>query len=179
MKLRWIQAGLGMMAVQLATFSAQADELNIMIPRVPASQIAMAKTMKPPFSVTPEVIAKGKKLYDGAGTCFPCHGTDGKGKVDEAMGLNPSPPDLSSYTFDQIRTAGEMMWVVSNGSPLQPAMVGFVSLGQITESQAWEAVFYVRSFGCKGDMDCIVGSLDWVARQGIQQKVSSLGEEQP
>ena len=179
MKFRWIQAGLGMMVVQLTTFSAQADELDIMIPRVPASQIAIAKTMSPPFSVTPEVIAKGKKVYDGAGTCFTCHGTDGKGDGEGAMGLAPSPRNFSNHTFEQIRTAGEMMWVVVNGSPLQPAMVGFVSLGQITERQAWEAIIYERSLGCKGDMDCVAGSLDWVAQQGVQEKVGSLGGDQP
>jgi hypothetical protein len=87
--------------------------------------------------------------------------------------MDPSPRNFTNHKFDQVRTAGEMVWVVSNGSPLQPAMVGFVSAGQITDKQAWEAVMYERSLGCGGDMDCVTGSADWVGKQPVHEEAAS------
>jgi mono/diheme cytochrome c family protein len=147
-----------------------AAELDIEKPRVPADQMAAAKAMRPPFPVSAGEIAKGKDIFTGVGTCFTCHGAEGKGDGPGANGMDPSPRNFTNHTFDQLRTAGEMVWVVSNGSPLQPAMVGFVSAGQITPEQAWEAVLYERSLGCGGDMDCVSGTADWVAKQPVHEK---------
>lgn len=167
---RWIQASLGITMAALFSLPAQAGELDILKPRVPADQIAAAKAMKPPFPVTADTIAKGKDVFNGAGTCYTCHGASGKGDGPGAAGMDPAPRNFTNHKFDQVRTAGEMVWVVTNGSPLQPAMVGFVSAGQITDKQAWEAVMYERSLGCGGDMDCVNGSADWIAKQPIHEE---------
>jgi mono/diheme cytochrome c family protein len=150
-----------------------AAELDILKPRVPADQIAAAKAMRPPFAVTEGVIAKGKDVFTGAGTCYTCHGAEGKGDGPGAAGMDPAPRNFTNHQFDQVRTAGEMVWVVTNGSPLQPAMVGFVSAGQITPEQAWQAVLYERSLGCGGNMDCIAGSADWVSKQPVHEDAAS------
>lgn len=173
----WKMAVLGVAAIGFSAMSANAGELDIMKPRVTADQIAAAKAMKPPFAVTADMIAKGKDVFTGAGTCYTCHGSAGDGNGPGAAGMDPAPRNFTNSQFEQVRTAGEMFWVVSNGSPLQPAMVGFVTAGQITEKQAWEAVIYERSLGCKGDMDCVEGSAAWVAKQPVHE--SSAGNLTP
>ncbi len=173
-KWRLIQAGMGLTVALLFSYPAQAGELDILKPRVPADQIAAAKAMKPPFPVTADTIAKGKEVFTGAGTCYTCHGAEGKGDGPGAAGMDPAPRNFTNHQFDQVRTAGEMVWVVTNGSPLQPAMVGFVTAGQITDKQAWEAVMYERSLGCGGDMDCVTGSADWVAKQPVHEESAKI-----
>lgn len=170
---KWAGAVLGAAAVSLLTVTAYSAELDILKPRVPADQIAAAKAMKPPFPVNAAIIAKGKEVFNGAGTCYTCHGVGGKGDGPGAAGMDPSPRNFTNHQFEQVRTSGEMFWVVSNGSPLQPAMVGFVSAGQITEKQAWEAVMYERSLGCGGDMDCVAGGADWVSKQPVHEEAAS------
>lgn len=170
---KWAGAVLGAAAVSLLTVTAYSAELDILKPRVPADQIAAAKAMKPPFPVNAAIIAKGKEVFNGAGTCYTCHGIGGKGDGPGAAGMDPSPRNFTNHQFEQVRTSGEMFWVVSNGSPLQPAMVGFVSAGQITEKQAWEAVMYERSLGCGGDMDCVAGGADWVSKQPVHEESAS------
>ena len=34
-----------------------------------------------PQGVTPDMVAKGKKVFSGAGLCLACHGPDGKGTI--------------------------------------------------------------------------------------------------
>lgn len=34
-----------------------------------------------PQGVTPEMVAKGKKVFSGTGLCLACHGPDGKGTI--------------------------------------------------------------------------------------------------
>ena len=168
----WKLAVLGVAAIGFSAVSANAGELDILKPRVPADQIAAAKAMKPPFAVTQDMIAKGKEVYNGAGTCYTCHGAAGDGNGPGAAGMDPAHRNFTNAKFEQVRTAGEMYWVVANGSPLQPAMVGFVTAGQITEKQAWEAVIYERSLGCGGDMSCVEGSADWVSKQPVHEEAA-------
>ena len=168
----WTVAVMGAAVLGFATASSFAAELDILKPRVPADQLAAAKAMKPPFPVTADMIAKGKEVFNGAGTCYTCHGVGGDGNGPGAAGMDPGPRNFTNHQFEQVRTAGEMFWVVANGSPLQPAMVGFVSAGQITDKQAWEAVIYERSLGCGGDMDCVTGSADWVSKQPVHEEAA-------
>ncbi len=171
---RWIHASMGLAGLFLLSTTVNAAELDILKPRVPADQIAAAKAMKPPFSVSAAIIAKGKDVFNGAGTCYTCHGAGGKGDGPGAAGMDPGPRNFTNHKFDQVRTAGEMVWVVTNGSPLQPAMVGFVTAGQITDKQAWEAVMYERSLGCGGDMDCVNGTADWIGKQPVHEESSMI-----
>ncbi|MCE7979312.1 MAG: cytochrome c [Nitrospira sp. NTP1] len=124
-----------------------AEEKDPLKPRVAPDQMADAKAMKNPVASTPESIAKGKALYEGKGTCFNCHGKEGKGDGPAGAILNPSPRNFTNCKFHKKRKDGELFWVIKNGSP----GTGMVSLvpAAITEEEAWTIINYERSF-CKG-----------------------------
>ena len=50
---------------------------------LPAALAAQSSPPAPPLpaGVTPDMIAKGKELFQGSGLCMACHGMDGKGSV--------------------------------------------------------------------------------------------------
>lgn len=125
-----------------------AEERDPLKPRVPPDQIAEAKQMKNPVAATPENIAKGKALFEGKGTCFNCHGKEGKGDGPAGAILNPSPRNFTNCKFHKKRKDGELFWVIKNGS----AGTGMVSLipAAINEEEAWTIINYERSF-CKAD----------------------------
>ena len=124
-----------------------AEEKDPLKPRVAPDQMADAKAMKNPVASTPESIAKGKALYEGKGTCFNCHGKEGKGDGPAGAILNPSPRNFTNCKFHKKRKDGELFWVIKNGS----AGTGMVSLipAAINEEEAWMIINYERSF-CKG-----------------------------
>jgi mono/diheme cytochrome c family protein len=96
---------------------------------------------KPPFSLTsPNVIARGKVVFDA--NCAPCHGTNGKGDGPAAAGLNPKPINFHS-AYVKHMTPDYMFWRVNTGFPgsAMPAWQGLLSSDQI-----WEVIAYERSF---------------------------------
>jgi mono/diheme cytochrome c family protein len=101
--------------------------------------------MKNPLPATPENIAKGKEIFTGKGTCFTCHGNEGKGDGLAAAALDPSPRNFTNPEFHKVRTPGEMFWIIKNGS----AGTGMISYapGIITEDEAWLAILFERSLG--------------------------------
>ena len=101
-----------------------AEEKDPLKPRVPPDQIADAKALKNPIASSPESIAKGKALFEGKGTCFNCHGKEGKGDGPAGAILNPSPRNFTNCKFHKKRKDGEFFWVIKNGS----AGTGMVSL---------------------------------------------------
>ena len=125
-----------------------AEEKDPLKPRVPADQLADAKALKNPVANTPENVAKGKALFEGKGTCFNCHGKEGKGDGPAGAILNPRPRNFTNCKFHKKRKDCELFWVIKNGS----AGTGMVSLipAAITEEEAWTIINYERSF-CKGD----------------------------
>jgi len=134
------------LAVGLIAPVAMSAERDITKPRVPAGEIAAAKAMKPPVDLSSaSVIAKGKEIFNGKGGCFSCHGPEGKGDGIAAAGLDPSPRNFTNPQFKTLRTAGEMMWVLKNGSP-NTAMIAVIP-SQITEDEGWSAIAYERSLG--------------------------------
>ena len=146
----YLSKSLGVVAavMLLSATMAGAEERDPLKSRVPADQMSDAKGMKNPVEATPENIAKGKALYEGKGTCFNCHGKDGKGDGPAGAILNPSPRNFTNCKFHKKRKDGELFWVIKNGSP----GTGMVSLipAAITEEEAWTIINYERSF-CKGD----------------------------
>ncbi len=130
------------------SWSANAAEKDPCAPRAPAGELAQFKGMKPPVPETPETIQKGKEIFNGKGTCFTCHGNDGKGKGAMAAALDPSPRNFTDPKFNQCKTPGEMFWAVKNGIP-GSGMVAAVDSGLITEEEAWQVVLFERSLGKK------------------------------
>ncbi len=135
----------GVVGLAFVAGVAVAAERDIKIPRVPAGELAKAKENKNPLKPTADVLAKGKAIFEGKGTCFTCHGNSGKGDGPAGAALDPSPRNFTNPEFVKVRTPGEMFWVVKNGS----AGTGMISYNpaMINDEEAWQAITYVRSLG--------------------------------
>lgn len=123
--------------------SAGAQERHMMQPRVPADKLAEARALTSPLPDSPEVVEKGKGLYNGKGTCFNCHGKDGDGNGPVSAQLNPSPRNFQHHGFWRHRTEGEIFWVIKHGSP-GTSMIGFGD--QLSDEEIWSIIQYERSF---------------------------------
>ena len=126
--------------IVLSLTSAKAFHQDIYQPRAPESLLEELQDMDNPFSPTPENIEEGRKIFLGRGLCVTCHGKNGKGvKVP-----GHQPRDFTDTKWQEIRTDGEMMWVLKNGSPgtSMPIRVGKV----ISEEEAWKVILFIRTF---------------------------------
>src|SRR5512141_532946 len=85
-----------------------AAEPHMMQPRVPADKLAEARALASPFPDSPEMLAKGKALYEGKGTCVNCHGQSGAGDGPVSASLNPAPRNFHQHGFWRHRTEGEI-----------------------------------------------------------------------
>ncbi|MBI1819392.1 MAG: cytochrome c [Nitrospirae bacterium] len=147
MKLVKIVLG-GMLVAALAVPAAFAAEKDITKSRVPAGDLEKAKAAKSPVDLNAaDVIARGKAIFAGKGACFSCHGDTGKGDGIAAAGMEPAPRNFTNAQFNKLRTPGEMMWVLKNGSPNTPMIA--VIPAQITEAEGWDVIAYERSLGGK------------------------------
>ncbi len=122
-----------------------AGESDIQESKVPPEQLEEAKALKNPFPATPENIAKGKDIFLGKGTCFTCHGNEGKGDGPAGAALEPAPRDFTNPEFHKVRTEGEMFWVIKNGSP-GTGMIAYTP-AIITEDEAWLTILFEQSLG--------------------------------
>jgi len=119
------------------------------MPRVPDHKIVEAKSWKAPFGDTKtaslEIVAEGKKLFEGRGNCYMCHGTSGRGDGPAASMLHPHPPrDLTSCKFHEARTDGELFWIMKYGAA-GSGMVSHIPW-KLSEEQGWKVVAYLRTF---------------------------------
>src|SRR5437773_10545934 len=133
-------------------YGQHSGEFDITLARVPVAERAAAKALKPPFQPTPEVLTEGKAIFLGKGTCFQCHGPEGKGDGGAAKILPIQPRDFTNPKFDKVRTPGEMMWVLKNGSMGQTGQIpgtGMLPVVDrfIDEEEAWKVILYERSLG--------------------------------
>jgi len=136
--------------IAVATWSTagwSAPEADPLKPRVPDAERGEARKIESTVKATPEVLAKGKELYEGKGTCANCHGVNGDGTGPGGMLLTPGPRNFTNCKFHKKRKDGELFWVVKNGSP-GTGMPGLVKGGVLTEEEAWTIIAYERSF-CK------------------------------
>ena len=139
-------------AVEPSGYGQPGGEYDIKIPRVPAADLSEAKALKPPFEPTPEILKEGKEIFLGRGTCFQCHGPEGKGDGGAAKVLPIQPRNFTNPKFNKVRTPGEMMWVLKNGSMGQSGRVpgtGMLPIvGQfLSEEDGWKVLLYERSLG--------------------------------
>ena len=127
----------------LLTFSStstKAFHKDIYYPRAPEALLEILQDMDNPFSPTRKNIEEGSKVYFGKGLCVKCHGVNGKGV--EVPGHPPR--NFTDPKWQDVRTDGEMMWVLKNGSPgtSMPIRVGKV----ISEEEAWKVILFIRTF---------------------------------
>jgi mono/diheme cytochrome c family protein len=121
---------------------------GVLSPRVPVDQIDATRAVTNPLPATPNIVEKGKKLYEGKAFCRVCHGADGKGlggDIEPGSLKGPLPRDFTDQDWQATRTDGELFWILKNGSK-GTAMAPFIPL-ILTEEEAWQVLRYVRSFG--------------------------------
>ena len=129
-----------LVSLAFSTVSVKAFHEDVYSPRVPDAIFETLQDMDNPFSSTLENIEEGNKIYFGKGLCVKCHGVNGKGiKVP-----GHSPRNFADAKWQDVRTDGEMMWVLKNGSPgtSMPIRVGKV----ISEEEGWKVILFVRTF---------------------------------
>jgi len=92
---------------------------------------------------TPELLSRGKKLYEQ--NCVPCHGQKGDGKGAAGVALKPPPRDfnipLSQWTYSK-GDLKKTFDVISKGVP----NTGMVKWDHLSEEDRWGLVFYVAEF---------------------------------
>ena len=112
---------------------------DIYQPRVPPELIDELQDMDNPYPANSERIELGKEIFFGKGLCVTCHNN---GKGAETPGH--SPRDFTDKKWQEVRTDGEMMWVLRNGSPGtgMPVRVG----KGINEEEGWSVIHYIRTF---------------------------------
>jgi mono/diheme cytochrome c family protein len=135
-----------------AGYGQPGGEFDITLSRVPVNARVAAKAQQPPFAPTPEILAEGKAIFLGRGTCFQCHGPEGKGDGGAAKVLPIKPRDFTNPKFNKVRTPGEMMWVLKNGSLGQTGQIPGTGMlpvvGQfLSEEDGWKVLLYERSLG--------------------------------
>lgn len=140
------------MAADPSGYGQAGGEFDIKLSRVPSSELTAAKALKPPFDPTPDILAEGKAIFLGRGTCFQCHGPEGKGDGGAAKVLPIQPRNFTNPKFKKYRTPGEMMWVLKNGSLGQSGRVpgtGMLPIvGQfLSEEDGWKVLLYELSLG--------------------------------
>ncbi len=141
--MRFGRIGLAMLVATAFTVNVgSAAEKDPLAPRVPADQMAAAKAWKNPMKSTPENIAKGKEIFTGKGTCFTCHGNEGRGDGPAGAALDPTPRNFHNAKLTG-KTEGEFAWVIKNGSP-GTGMVSYVP-GIISEEEMALVIIYERS----------------------------------
>jgi len=117
--------------------------------KVPPQKMEEAKALKAPFgdakNASPEIVAEGKRLFEGKGACIHCHGEGGKGDGPAGKKLYQHPPaDFTNCKMHEVRTDGELFWTLDHGVP-GTAMVDMVHSGKLKEIEAWKIIAYLRS----------------------------------
>ena len=103
----------------------------------------MVQEIESPYPMSVNRIQKGREIYFGKGLCSNCHNKDGKGiRLPGHFARN-----FTDTKWQDIRTDGELMWVLKNGSPgtAMPKRVGTV----ITEEEGWNVIHFIRTFSGK------------------------------
>jgi len=102
--------------------------------RAPAS----AANRPNPVPANANTIELGKKLF--VANCLTCHGAEGHGDGPGAAALEKRPADLPKRIRDTGEKDGELFWKISEG---KAPMVTWK--GQLSETQRWELVNYIRA----------------------------------
>lgn len=94
-----------------------------------------------PIVASPDVLAKGKKIFESK--CQRCHGKDGRGHGPDAEADHPA----GNFT-DRLRAAlnpdGVMFYKIWNGRE-SPKMPGFRKEG-VSKEEVWMVIHFVKSF---------------------------------
>ena len=86
----------------------------------------------------------GKKIYHETAkpmACKMCHGEKGAGDGNFGKALIPGPQNFTCKATMKKVSAGQMFWIIKNGSKNQPAMVAHKKL---SDKDIWSIIKYIR-----------------------------------
>ena len=142
------QIWIGLVVFTLTSALVWAGNPGDLKPRVPPERLEEAKSFQNPFTPSANIIAKGKKLYEGKAYCSACHGLEGAGGKSGGRITPPGgqpPTNFADAAWQAARTDGEIFWILkhgSHGTDMAPYMPLYLS-----EEEVWEIVTYIRMFG--------------------------------
>jgi mono/diheme cytochrome c family protein len=88
-------------------------------------------------------VEAGKKIFEKGAkplACKMCHGNKGNGAGKLGMALNPKPRNFTCSDTMKNVSAGQMFWVIKNGSK----GTGMVAHGKtLNDKQIWDVVKYI------------------------------------
>jgi len=111
--------------------------------KVPESKLAEVKVLKNAITPNEKSLSEAKAIFTGKGTCFNCHGENGRGDGELASSFEPPPRNFTIPGWQKVRTDGEIFYVITNGT--ESGMPGFGDM--LTDEEKWSLVNYVREFG--------------------------------
>jgi mono/diheme cytochrome c family protein len=115
-------------------------------PRVPPERLYEAQSFQNPFTASDNIVAAGKKLYEGKAYFSACHGLEGPGGTSGARIPGAQPPThFADAAWQAARTDGEIFWILkhgSHGTDMAPHLPLY-----LTEDEVWQIVTYIRMFG--------------------------------
>lgn len=96
-----------------------------------------------PLKETPEVIAKGTKIYENK--CLKCHGKDGDGKGKSAAGLTPPVTAFKADGYLEKKKDGQLFWIIENGSKnTDMDAYGPGTNFNLSHDDIWSVITYIR-----------------------------------
>lgn len=94
----------------------------------------------------------GKAVYTGKGTCWTCHGQEGKGDGPAGKALNPAPRDFSvgAFKFDADKdgtpgTDADMKLVILKGAGAFGGNPAMAPWGHLSAKEIDDVIAFVRS----------------------------------
>lgn len=105
----------------------------------------LGKDPAPPKK-TPELLNKGKTIFEQ--TCAPCHGSKGDGKGPAGAALKPPPSDFTKPLKEWPNTKGDLnkiFEVISKGIPNS----GMVAQTQYSEQERWALAYTTIGFSAQ------------------------------
>ncbi len=137
---------IGLVLFSLASTPVLAGSAGDLTPRVPPERLSEAQSFQNPFTLSANVVAQGKKLYEGKAYCSACHGLEGAGGTSKPRISGAQPPtNFTDAAWQAARTDGEIFWILKHGSH-DTDMTDYLPL-YLTEEQVWHIVTYIRMFG--------------------------------
>ncbi|MFQ5894445.1 MAG: ethylbenzene dehydrogenase-related protein [Nitrospinota bacterium] len=144
---QWWAARAGARALLLGAFLALGPAPALALP--PGYGDAELQARKP--KATPELVAKGKEVYEKR--CSFCHGEKGDGEGPVADYLHPRPRDFTQglYKFrttktGELPTDEDLFRTVSLGVPGTGMPAWGEGTFRLPEAERWGVVFYIKSF---------------------------------
>jgi high-affinity iron transporter len=105
----------------------------------------LGKDPAPPKK-TPDLMSKGKKIFEQ--TCTPCHGSKGDGKGPAGAVLKPPPTDFTKPLKEWPYTKGNLskvFEVITKGIP----NTGMVAWTQYSEQERWALAYTTIGFSAQ------------------------------